>query len=133
MAIASLNINGLCSHLDEVHLLIRDFGIQILALNETKLDPDYPKELTSVTGYQKERLDRTCNGGGVSIYVRESIKYTRRLDIPSDDLELICIEVDPPTSKPFLVLAWYQPPSAPVASFNKLEKALSFWIKRVKK
>ena len=46
MAIASLNINGLRSHLDEVQLLIGDLGIQILALNETKLDPEFPKELT---------------------------------------------------------------------------------------
>ena len=59
MAIASLNINGLRSHLDEVQLLIRDLGIQILALNETKLDPEFPKELTGVAGYQQERMDRT--------------------------------------------------------------------------
>ena len=48
-------------------------GIQILALNETKLDPEFPKELTSMSGYQQERLERTCNGGGVSIYIRDSI------------------------------------------------------------
>ena len=52
MAIASLNINGLRSHLDEVQLLNRSLGIHILALNETKLDPNYPKELTSLPGYQ---------------------------------------------------------------------------------
>ena len=39
MAIASLNINGLRSHLDEVQLLIRDLGIHIIVLNETKLNP----------------------------------------------------------------------------------------------
>ena len=126
MAVASLNINGLRSHLDEVQLLIRDLGIQILALNETKLDLEFPKELTSVAGYQQERLDRTCNGGGVSIHIRDSIKYKRRLDIPTDNLELICIEVKPPKSKSFLVLASYRPPSDPVGSFSKLEKVLSF-------
>ena len=132
MAIASLNINGLRSHLDKVQLLIRDLGIQILALNETKLDPESPKELTSVAGYQQERLDRTCNGGGVSIYIRDSIKYKRRLDIPTDNLELICIEVEPPKSKLFLVLAWYRPPSDPVGSFSKLENVLSFLDKEGK-
>ena len=70
MAIASLIINGLCSHIDEVQLLIMDLWIQIPALNETKLDPELPKELTSVAGYQQERLDRTCDGIGVSIYIR---------------------------------------------------------------
>ena len=77
MAIASLNINGLRSHLDEIQLL--NLGIHILALNETKLDPEFPKELTTGAGYQQERLDRTCNGGGVSIYIRDSVKYKRRL------------------------------------------------------
>ena len=52
MAIASLNINGLRSHLDEVQLLVRDLGIHILALNVTKLNPGFAKELTSVAGYQ---------------------------------------------------------------------------------
>ena len=105
---------------------MRDLGTKILALNETKLDPGYPKELTSVAGYQQERLDRTGNGGGVSIYVRDSIKYKRRLDVPTDDLELICIEIEPPKSKSFVFLAWYRPPSDPVGSFNKLEKVLAF-------
>ena len=107
-------------------------GIHILALNETKLAPDYPKELTNVAGYQQERLDRTCNGGGVSIYIRDSIKYKPRPDVPADDLEIICIEVEPPKSKSFLVLAWYRPPSDPVASFDKLEKVLSYLDKEGK-
>ena len=45
MAIASLNINGLRSHFDEIELLLDDQGINILALNETKLDASIPKEL----------------------------------------------------------------------------------------
>ena len=126
------NINGLRSHLDELKLMINDLGIHILALNETKLDPGYPKELTDVSGFQQERLDRTCHGGGVSIYIRDSIKYKLRSDVPTDDLEMICIEVEPPKSKSFLVLAWYRPPSDPVGTFDKLEKVLSFLDKEGK-
>ena len=55
-----------------------------------------------------------------------------RSDVPDDDLEIICIEVEPPKSKPFLVLAWYRPPSDPVASFDKLEKVLSYLDKEGK-
>ena len=58
IVIASLNVNGLRSHLDEAQQLIRSLGIRILALNETKLDPNYPKELTSLPGYQQEHLER---------------------------------------------------------------------------
>ena len=132
MAIASLNVNGLRGNLDEIQVLINNLGIHILALNETKLDPNYPKELTSIAGYQQERLERTCNGGGVSIYVRDSIKYKPRPDVPIEDLEIICIEVEPPNSRSFLVLAWYRPPSDPVVSFDKLEKVLSFLDKEGK-
>ena len=86
MAIAYLNVNGLRSHLDEVQLLINNLGLHILALNEIKVNPLYPKELTSLAGYQQERLERTCNGGGISIYIRDSIKYKLRSNVPVDDL-----------------------------------------------
>ena len=125
MAITSLNVNGLRSHLDEVRLLIKDLGIHILALNETKLDcSSIPKELTEISGFQQKRLDRSRNGGGVSLYVKDTFKMAARDDVPADGLELLCIEISPPKSKPFLVVAWYRPPSDPVDSFSKLEKAL---------
>ena len=79
-----------------------------------------------MVGYQQERLERTCTSGGAPIYVRDSNKYKRRLDIPTDHWELICIEVEPPKSKSFPVLAWYRLPNDPVGSFNKLEKVPSF-------
>ena len=78
-----------------------------------------------MAGYQQDGLGRTCNGGGVSIYIRNSIKYKPCPDVPPDDLNIICSEVQPHKSKPFLVLAWYRPPRDPVASFDKLEKILS--------
>ena len=40
--------------------------------------------------------------------------------------------IEPPKSKPFLVLAWYRPPSDPVASFDELEKVLSYLDKEGK-
>ena len=126
MAIASLNINGLRSHLDEVRLMMKRLGIHILALNETKLDRSIPKELNKVSGYQQMRLDSTCHGGGISIYIRDSINFKPRDDISADGLELICIGIEAPKSKPFLVIAWYRPPSDPVGSFGKLEKVLAY-------
>ena len=74
----------------------------------------------------------TCNGGGVSIYIRDSIKYKTRSDVPIDNLEIICIEAESPKSKSFLVLAWYRPPNDPVNSLFKLEKILSFLDKENK-
>ena len=132
MAIASLNVNSLRKHFDEIENTLFNLGIHILALNETNLDDKHPEELTDITGYQQVRLDRTRNGGGVSIYIRESIKFRTRSDIPKNDLELICIEIEPPKSKPFLILAWYRPPNAPVDIFFKLEKVTSYFDREEK-
>ena len=87
MAIASLNVNGLRKHFDEIQDTLFNLGVHILALNETNLDNKHPEELTDITGYQQVRLDRTRNGGGVSVYIRESIKFRIRSDIPKNDLE----------------------------------------------
>ena len=85
-----------------------------------------------MAGYHQVRLDRTCNGGGVSVYIKDSVTYKCRSDVPTDDLELICIEIEPPKSKSSLVLVWYRPPNSPVGSFIKLEKVLSFLDKEDK-
>ena len=43
LKIASLNVNGLCNHLDELQSLIYDNGIHILALNETNCHLNTPR------------------------------------------------------------------------------------------
>ena len=69
-------------------------------------------------------MDGICIGGGVFMYIHDSIKCKRRLDVPSDDLEVIGTEDEPPKRKSFFVLAWYRAPSDPVGSFTKLEEVL---------
>ena len=74
LTIASLNVTGLRSDLDEVQSLIYDNWVHILTLNETKLPPEYPQEAhKNVGGYLQTRVDRTASGGGVALYVRDYI------------------------------------------------------------
>ena len=101
MSVASLNISGISSHIDEIKLLMGILDVHILALNETNIDPGYHCELTAIAGYQVERLERFAIGGGVSINVRDSIRVNRRVDVPIEDLELICIEIYPKSAPPF--------------------------------
>ena len=49
-----------------------------------------------------------------------------------EDLELLCIEVQPSKCRPFLVTTWYRPPNSPVVMFNKAEKVLSDLDKEAK-
>ena len=116
MSIASLNINGLRYHHDEIKFLLNDKRIHFLALNETKLDGSIPKELTEISGYQQLRLDRTCNGGGVSLYVRDSIKMTPRVDVPvlrylhpKANLLLLLLGTDHQVTRLIPLISWKKP------------------------
>ena len=51
MAIASLNGNGLLLHIDEIHNIINDLGIQSLAINETKLFGRIADNMVSISGF----------------------------------------------------------------------------------
>lgn len=48
---ASLNINGLRSHLDDLKVVMNDLEVDILALNETKLDSSIGQQITDIAGY----------------------------------------------------------------------------------
>ena len=50
LLMASLNVNGLKSHFDEIKALVKSMGIDILALNETKLDHLFEQQITEVIG-----------------------------------------------------------------------------------
>ena len=73
MAIATLNIYRLTTHIDELRLVMEEKNIHILAINETKLDEVMPSSLVSVDGYSLERKDRNFFGGGVAIYIKNTI------------------------------------------------------------
>ncbi|CAB4037673.1 RNA-directed DNA polymerase from transposon BS, partial [Paramuricea clavata] len=52
------------------------------------------------------------------------IPYIVREDLLQDTLELLCIEVRKPKSKPVLISTWYRPPSAKIELFQKFENFL---------
>ena len=90
-------------------MLLHDNKIDILALNETKLDETISKCHTEIYGYNHERCDRNRHGGGLCIYLKSSINY-EVVDVAShqDDLELISLEIKPKCAKFFIlhVIAW---------------------------
>lgn len=74
----TLNINSLSSKFEQLIVVI-DNHLDVLIIQETKLDPSFSIDQFIMKGYTKPyRLDRNRNGGGVVIYVRE--------DIPSKEL-----------------------------------------------
>lgn len=122
--IACLNIASLPKHIDELKLFMSDQVLDILAINESRLDESIPDSMVDIPGYQILRKDRNRNGGGVVLYIRCSINYIERKDLFHETLETICIEIHKFKSKPFLVATWYRPPSAPTSIFDLFEDAL---------
>lgn len=83
--------------------------VDILAINETRLDSSIGSNEMSIPGYVLERNDRNRNGGGVALYIRNVIDYDRdnTLTLSGLNLEWLCVKVKKPKSKPFLVATWY--------------------------
>ena len=78
------------------------------------------------------REDRNRNEGGVAVYVHNSIKHVRQIDLPDKSLELVCIETQPLGARPFLIISWYRLPSAAVEKFGKIEVNLKLFYRENK-
>ena len=90
------NIRGLLSSFTNICKLIDNHrNINILALSETHIcNEEMIDELYKILGYKFINRHHTeGRGGGVAIYVRESIKFERRFDLEGSHLENIATEI----------------------------------------
>ena len=73
---------------------MEDRAIDILGLNETRLDNTIADSQFDIEGYDILRRDRNRNGGGVAFYVAQSLTYVNRQDLLShEDLEILTVEI----------------------------------------
>ncbi len=93
LKIASLNINSIAKHIDELRTLMESKPIDILSINESKIDDTVLDGEIHINPCSTIRNDRTRNGGGVLIHISESISISERNDLLSNSLEIICIEI----------------------------------------
>lgn len=101
MVMASLNINSLIAHIDELRVYININKIDIMCINETKLDSSVKDHEVCLPGYEIIRRDRNKNGrngGGICIYVRSNINYKIRDDLQLEALENLVLEIKKPRS-----------------------------------
>ena len=83
--IAHLNINSLTKHMDELKILLFNYSIDIIPINETKLDDTIKSCEVHIPGYAFIRRDRNRQGGGVGFYIKTSINYVHcsNLNVPN--------------------------------------------------
>ena len=59
-----------------MRILLADRSIDILSINETKLDDSIKSCEVQIPGYEFIRRDRNRQGGGVGFYIKNSINLT---------------------------------------------------------
>ena len=96
------------------------------------MDEKIKDERVSIVGFNLLRRDRNRHGGGVAIFLRETLNFEHRTDIKAENLEIICIEIKPKCSKPFFVLAWYRPPNYETETLEELNDLLELLDKENK-
>ena len=112
--LAAINITSLPKYIDQLRIYMHDKPIDILAINETRLDSSISDTEMGIPGYAMERNDRNRHGGGVALYIKNNIDYELddTLKINNFNLEWICVKVKKTKMKPFLVATWYRPPNS---------------------
>ena len=126
LKIGHLNIRSLPLHLDELRLILQEHPFDIFSINESRLDSSISKGEVKINGYSIIRKDRNREGGGVAIFVKENLTYSK-VDLPDfSDLELVCILISQPFSKQILISSWYRPPDSPVVVLSRFENFLRF-------
>ena len=119
--IAALNITSIPGHIDELRIYMNSKCIDILVVNKTRLDHTISSGEVAVSGYVLERKDRNRDGGGVALYILNTINYERLFDLECDSLEWIGTKVIKPKAKSFIVSSWYRPPRSNMATMRDFE------------
>ena len=81
LKMASLNINSLLRHVDELRLMLPNSKIDVFTVNESKIDSSITDNEISIPGYNMLRRDRKRFGGGVVVYIREVHSFNERKDL----------------------------------------------------
>ena len=112
-------------HIDEVRIFCETHRPHVLCLNETKLSNGINDEDFQIENHHTIfRKDRDIHGGGVAIYVSDTIKFKKREDLQTE-IEAITVKLDIPFVNPILITTVYRLPDSLVEIFDKLERHLS--------
>ena len=120
LSVVHYNVQSLVPKLDLLTTELSEFDI--LAFTETWLNPSVPTNDLTIDSYRiPERKDRPGDShGGVILYVKNNIHYTRRQDLELRGVESIWIELTL-KHKHILFGVFYRPPNSEAVTFSEIE------------
>ena len=103
-----------------------DKCLDVLAIQETKLDVFNNNSDFYICGYKLIRRDRLSDGGGgICFYIKSTINFSVRTDLNIGLKTCVSKFAIKPNSKPFIVVNWYRPPNSPIGLFSHLENLIA--------
>ncbi|XP_060607755.1 uncharacterized protein LOC132759899 [Ruditapes philippinarum] len=135
--LASLMSSGSClsvlqynvqSLLSKIEILTTEFSMfDVLAFSETWLNPSVSNSDIYIPCFHApERNDRVDDShGGVSLYIKNSLFYKRRMDLEPRNVECVWVEIILSQSKRILVGIFYRPPNADSHYTTLIEHSLN--------
>ena len=116
--ILNLNVASLYSKIDEIRDIVVLSNAHVLSINESLLDSTISDEEVELPGLCIFRNDRNRHGGGVALYVHQSLSPVR-IDIIDNDLESVWVYVAS-HGKKYIFGSIYRPPSSLIIGKNWL-------------
>ena len=101
-----------------------DKPLDILTLNETRLDNNISDKYIEISGYEIVRKDRNRVGSGVAIYYRDNLNVRNRDELVPEGVEAVYVEVLKMKCAPLLISTIYRPASSKVDIFEKIENLI---------
>ena len=86
---ASLNITSLTKHIDKLRILLANHLLDVISINETRLDKGILNSEIYVPKYEVVRRDRNRNGWRVCFYIKMAINYSLPTDLHINNLETL--------------------------------------------
>ena len=81
--------------------ILYECNVDIMTLNETRLEPLVDDKEVAIPGYKIYRRDRNKYGGGVAIYVKDNLPEPK-ISLRGSNPELIGLEFTPTSCKSIL-------------------------------
>ncbi len=103
---------------------MNDKEIDVLAINETRMDDSVPTQSIAIQGYSWISKNRNRAGGGVGFFIRDSINFPPRTDLNDLEIEILTIQICKQNVKPFLITTWYRPPNDPIDNLYRFVNCL---------
>ena len=130
--IVHYNVNSLLNKVEQVEAQARELGADIICLTETKIDDTTAESNYSIPGYNTEYRHRTSSGGGVLVYIKDSLPYVRMPKLESPKLEHVSIDVIV-NKKRYCVNTVYRPPNNLAAEQQEFLSEMEMVLSKIRK